>query len=137
MVASWIVTVRRTTLENYAGLDVSLKEISICVVDRDGKTVARGTPIPRASLAGFATGRSSRTASCMRAGCCRSGCSTVSSALAWQPPASMPGRRTRACQRVSTKSDAGDAEGLAQLARTGWFTPVHIRTEASDRLRAG
>lgn len=25
----------------YAGLDVSLKEISICVVDADGKTVAR------------------------------------------------------------------------------------------------
>ena len=30
-------------MEHYAGLDVSLKEISICVVDRDGKTVARGT----------------------------------------------------------------------------------------------
>lgn len=29
-------------MEYYAGLDVSLKEISICVVDRDGKTVARG-----------------------------------------------------------------------------------------------
>ena len=26
-------------MEYYVGLDVSLKEISICVVDRDGKTV--------------------------------------------------------------------------------------------------
>lgn len=34
------------------------------------------------------------------------------------------------------KSDAADAEGLAQLARTGWFTPVHIRSEEADRLRA-
>jgi transposase len=33
------------------------------------------------------------------------------------------------------KSDAADAEGLAQLARTGWFTPVHIRSEEADRLR--
>ncbi|CAN0600853.1 unnamed protein product, partial [Ectocarpus sp. 12 AP-2014] len=33
------------------------------------------------------------------------------------------------------KSDAGDAEGLAQLARTGWYTPVHIRSEDADRLR--
>ena len=33
------------------------------------------------------------------------------------------------------KSDSTDAEGLAQLAWTGWFTPVHIRSEASDRLR--
>ena len=29
-------------MEYYVGLDVSLKEISICVVDRDGATVARG-----------------------------------------------------------------------------------------------
>jgi transposase len=34
------------------------------------------------------------------------------------------------------KSDAADAEGLAQLARTGWFIPVHIRSEEADRLRA-
>ena len=33
------------------------------------------------------------------------------------------------------KSDAADAEGLAQLARTGWFTPVHVRSDAADRLR--
>ncbi|PIL19001.1 hypothetical protein P775_16695 [Puniceibacterium antarcticum] len=33
------------------------------------------------------------------------------------------------------KSDAADAEGLARLARTGWFTPVHIRSQESDRLR--
>ena len=34
------------------------------------------------------------------------------------------------------KSDAADAEGLAQLARTGWFTPVHIRSEEADLLRS-
>ena len=34
------------------------------------------------------------------------------------------------------KSDAADAEGLAQLARTNWFTPVHIRSEDADRLRS-
>lgn len=33
------------------------------------------------------------------------------------------------------KTDPGDAEGLAHLARTGWFTPVHIRSEASERVR--
>lgn len=33
------------------------------------------------------------------------------------------------------KSDKADAEGLAQLARIGWFTKVHIRSEASDRVR--
>jgi len=28
-------------MEHHAGLDVSLKEISICVVDHDGRTIAR------------------------------------------------------------------------------------------------
>ena len=40
-------------MEHYAGLDVSLKEISICVVDRDGKTIARGAcPSDPESVAG-------------------------------------------------------------------------------------
>ena len=34
------------------------------------------------------------------------------------------------------KSDAADAEELAQLARTGWFAPVHVRSKAADRLRS-
>jgi len=34
------------------------------------------------------------------------------------------------------KSDAADAEALAQLARTGWFTPVDVRSKAADRLRS-
>ena len=33
------------------------------------------------------------------------------------------------------KSDRADAEGLAQLARTGWYTEVHVRSDDSDRLR--
>lgn len=38
----------------YAGLDVSLKEISICVVDADGKTVARGiSPSDPEGVAGW------------------------------------------------------------------------------------
>lgn len=33
------------------------------------------------------------------------------------------------------KSDRSDAEALAQLARTGWFREVRIKSEESDRLR--
>ena len=41
-------------MEHYAGLDVSLKEISICVVDRDGKTIARGNcPADPEGVAGW------------------------------------------------------------------------------------
>jgi transposase len=37
--------------------------------------------------------------------------------------------------RLNT-SDKADAEGLAQWARSGWFPKLHIRREASDRVRA-
>ena len=33
----------------------------------------------------------------------------------------------------TNKSDANDAEGLAQLARTGWFKAVHIKDSATRR----
>jgi len=47
----------------YAGLDVSLKEISICVVDAGGKTVAGAYPplTPRAWRAGFGQNRYRRS----------------------------------------------------------------------------
>ena len=41
----------------------------------------------------------------------------------------------RALSARLNKSDTADAEGLAQLARTGWFAEVHVRSEAADRLR--
>ena len=46
-------------MKYYAGLDVSLKEISICVVDDDGKIMARGTaPANPDGVAGWLTNRS-------------------------------------------------------------------------------
>lgn len=46
-------------MTHYAGLDVSLKEISICVVDEDGEIVARGTaPADPAGVAGWVKSRS-------------------------------------------------------------------------------
>jgi transposase len=35
----------------------------------------------------------------------------------------------------TNKSDKSDAVELAQLARTGWYGAVHIKSEASDQLR--
>ena len=34
-------------MKHYVGLDVSLKEVSICVIDADGVVAAEGTRDPR------------------------------------------------------------------------------------------
>lgn len=124
-------------MEHCAGLDVSLKQISICVVDGDGKTVARGAcpADPDGVMEWFRTRslapyrivhESGQLSIWLQRGLMRLG----------MPVACIDARKAYKSLSVRVnKSDASDAEGLAQLARTGWFTPVHIRSEEADRLR--
>jgi transposase len=125
-------------MKHYAGLDVSLKEISICIVDGDGKVVARGTtPSDPDGVAGWLRTRSlspcrivhesGQVSIWLQRGLMRLGL----------PAICVDARKAhKSLSARTTKCDASDAEGLAQLARTGWFTPVHIRSEEADRLRS-
>jgi transposase len=45
-------------------------------------------------------------------------------------------RASKALSARLNKSNRADAEGLAQLARNGWYRAVHVRSEPADRLRA-
>lgn len=125
-------------MEYYAGLDVSLKEISICVVDLDGKTIALGTyPADPEGVAGWFRNRGLRPQRVVH----ESGMLSIwlqRGMMRLGLPATCIDARNahKALSARLNKSDAADAEGLAQLARTGWFTPVHIRSEVADRLRS-
>lgn len=122
----------------YAGLDVSLKEISICVVDNDGEVVARGTaPADPAGVAGWLKNRSldpkrivhesGQLSIWLQRGMTELGLAAIC----------IDARKAhKSLSARLNKSDSADAEGLAQLARTNWFTPVHIRSMESDRLRS-
>lgn len=125
-------------MEYYVGLDVSLKEISICVVDRDGKTVARGVcPADPGGVAGWFRNRELTPRRIVH----ESGMLSIwlqrGLAGLGLPATCIDARKAhKSLSARLNKSDAADAEGLAQLARTGWFTPVHIRSEEADRLRS-
>lgn len=122
----------------YAGLDVSLKEISICVIDDTGTIVARGvSPADPEGVAGWFRTRSlsptqivhesGQLSIWLQRGLERLGLSVLC----------IDARKAhKSLSARPNKSDAADAEGLAQLARTGWFTPVHVRSEEADRLRS-
>lgn len=125
-------------MKHFAGLDVSLKGISICVIDADGGVVARGTaPSDPDGVAGWVRNRS-LTPDCvvhesgqlsiwMQRGLVRLGL----------PAVCIDARKAhKTLSARLNKSGAADAEGLAQLARTGWFTPVHVRSDAADGLRS-
>ena len=125
-------------MTHYAGLDVSLKEVSICVVDDDGEVVAQGTaPADPEGVAGWFKNRSltpkriihesGQLSIWLQRGMVQMGL----------PAICIDARKAhKSLSARLNKSDSSDAEGLAQLARMNWFTPVHIRSEESDRLRA-
>lgn len=125
-------------MDHYAGLDVSLNEISICVVDSDGAIVARGScPADADGVAGWLRAREFAPRRIVH----ESGMLSIwlqrGLASLGLPATCIDARKAhKSLSARLNKSDASDAEGLAQLARTGWFTPVHIRSEEADRLRS-
>lgn len=124
-------------MKHHAGLDVSLKEISICVVDGDGKTIAQGNcPADPEGVMGWFRNRSLAPQQIVH----ESGMLSIwlqrGMARLGLPATCIDARKAhKSLSARLNKSDVGDAEGLAQPARTGWFTPVHIRSEGADRLR--
>ena len=121
----------------YAGIDVSLKEISICFINNDGEVVARGaTPADPAGVAGWFKNRSLEPERIVH----ESGQLSI-----WLqrgmvefglPVICIDARKAhKSLSARLNKLNSADAEGLAQLARTNWFTPVHICSDESDRLR--
>src|ERR1700756_447681 len=129
---------RRTAVENYAGIDVSLELSSVCVVDAQGKIVkeAKAASEPEALVAffrslGFAVKRIGLEAGplsqWLHAGLKRAGFEVVL----------LETRHVKAALSAMTvKTDRKDARGIAQLIRMGWFRPVHAKSIASQEMRA-
>ncbi len=125
-------------MEYFAGLDVSMKETHICVVDRDGGVVleAMATTLPEAIAAALA-----RAPNCQRV-VLETGrmAPTLYHGLAalGVPVICIESRQAyQALKSLAThKTDRNDARGLAQLARTGFFKPVHVKSLPAHAVRA-
>jgi transposase len=122
----------------YAGLDVSDKTTHVCVVDGEGVIAWRGVCATDPEVIAKMLGRHAR-------GVERVVLETGPlSAFLYHGLVERGSPVTCICARhakgvLSTrvnKSDPHDAEGLAQLARTGWFKAVRIKQEATHLDRA-
>lgn len=124
-------------MSHYVGLDVSVKSVSICVVDAAGLVLARGdTTSDPDEIAAFIAKHAPDPGRVVHESGILAIWLTRELEKRGLPIICIDARLAhKALSGRINKSDPGDAEGLAHLARTGWFTPVHIRSEASERVR--
>lgn len=113
-------------MDHYVGLDVSLKETHFCVVDGAGELVARGREATHPELLAQALSRHAPEA---RVVVLETGgqSSWLQAELEAHgvPAVIVDARRAKAALSCRmNKTDANDAEGLAELARMGWYRRV-------------
>ena len=125
-------------MELYVGMDVSLKETSICVVDDDGEIQCEGTVISEPSaIAGFIK---AKAGSAKRIGL-ETGPTTT---WLWHelrarglPVICIDARHAKAALSMRiNKSDRNDAVGLARIMQCGWYKEVQVKSISCHEIRA-
>lgn len=122
----------------YAGLDVSLRSCALCIVDNNGKVhLEKELPCEIMDIAdclakfpnpiervGFEAGAMSQH---LFFGLQENGFDVVC----------MEARQVSAAlSAMRNKTDKTDAKGIAQILRTGWFSPVHMKSREAHGVRA-
>ena len=124
-------------MDHFAGLDVSVKETSVCIVDDTGKLVREvkvasepeallsvlESPVYHFKRIGLEAGPLSQW---------------LFSALAEAelPVVCVETRHMQAVLKAQiNKTDRNDARGIAQMMRVGLYRPVHVKTLRSQKLR--
>jgi transposase len=122
----------------YAGLDVSLDETSICIVDQEGALIREGKALtdPEAIDDFLRTSGLSFRRLGLEAGTLSNWLCQGLLAAGW-PVICIETRHAKAALQAQTmKTDRNDARGLAHIMRTGWFRAVHVKSVATQKLRA-
>jgi transposase len=125
-------------MERYVGLDVSLKQTAICVVNQAGSIVQEGVvdSDPEA-IAGFMRSKAP--------GAVRIGIETgPTTTWLWTelkrlglPVICIDARHAKAVLKMQiNKSDRNDAAGIARIMQTGWFKEVRVKDLDSHAVKA-
>jgi transposase len=127
----------KRSMDHFAGLDVSVKDSSVCIVDDTGKIVreVKVASEPEALLAVLTNPAYRLKRIGLEAGPLSQ---WLFSALAEAglPVICVETRHMRAVLKAQiNKTDRNDARGIAQMMRVGLYRPVHVKTLRSQKLR--
>jgi transposase len=128
----------RAAMDHYVGLDVSLKQTSICVVSGTGSVVREGVvDSDPDAIAGFVRSKAP--------GAIRIGLETgPTTTWLWTelkrlglPVICIDARHAKAVLKMQiNKSDRNDAAGIARIMQTGWFKEVRVKDLDSHMVKA-
>src|SRR5262245_53561324 len=124
-------------MEHFAGLDLSVKETSVCIVDVTGKIVreVKVASEPEALLAVLRNAAYRFKRIGMEAGPLSQWLYSAF-AEAGLPVICVETRHMRAALKAQiNKTDRNDARGISQMMRAGLYRPVHVKTIRSQKLR--
>jgi len=124
-------------MDHFAGLDVSVKDTSVCIVDDTGRIVreVKVASEPEALLAVLKNPAYRFKRIGLEAGPLSQ---WLFSALAEAelPVICVETRHMQALLKAQiNKTDRNDARGIAQMMRVGLYRPVHVKTLRSQKLR--
>ena len=124
-------------MDHFAGLDVSVKETSVCIVDDTGKIVreVKVASEPEALLAVLKNPAYRFKRIGLEAGPMSQWLFSVLAEAAL-PVICVETRHMHAVLKAQiNKTDRNDARGIAQMMRVGLYRPVHVKTLRSQKLR--
>lgn len=124
-------------MKYYCGLDVSLNNTAICIVNQNGDIIREGeVPTEPGDIhvwlgsLGVPLERVGLEAGSLSPWLCQD-----LLANKW-PAICIETRHVKAAlQAQQVKTDRNDARGLAHIMRTGWFKEVHVKSNESHKLR--
>lgn len=131
-------TARYVVAKTYAGLDVSLKETAVCIVDDTGKVITeRMLPSDPQAIARYLNQHAPKLD---RVGL-ESG---ATSAWLWRdfsalglPVVCLDSRHAhRVLSMKRNKNDRNDARGIADLVRIGWYREARVRSLDAQLVRS-
>ena len=124
-------------MDHFAGLDVSVKETSVCIVDDTGRIVreVKVASEPEALLQVLSNPAYHFKRIGLEAGPLSQWLFSAF-AEASLPAICVETRHMRAVLKAQiNKTDRNDARGMAQMIRAGLYRPVHVKTLRSQKLR--
>src|SRR6202000_1730236 len=130
--------IRRAAMEQYVGLDVSLKLTAICILDPMGKIKREG--VVASAPEAIATFIKLHATHVVRIGLETGATST----WLWTelnkrglPVICIDARHAKAALKMQiNKSDRNDAAGIARIMQCGWYKEVRVKALDSHAIRA-